>query len=76
MGNFSTLPVFLKLTNTDPFAAWFVVTGDVTPGGIRVVRSVLGAITGRGRYRVTSLIRKCTLLGPYRRLMPRVKVES
>ena len=34
------LPAFLKLTNTDPFAAWFVVTGDMTP----VVRSVLGAI--------------------------------
>ena len=32
------------LTNTDPFAAWFVVTGDATPDGIRVVRSVLGAI--------------------------------
>ena len=31
---------FFKLTNTDPLAAWFVVTGD----GIRVVRSVLGAI--------------------------------
>jgi len=38
------LPVFLKLTNADPFAAWFVVTGDATPDGIRVVRSVLGAI--------------------------------
>ena len=39
------LPSFLKLTNTDPFAAWFVVTGDATPDGIRVVRSVLGAIS-------------------------------
>ena len=39
------LPVFLKLTNTDPFAAWYVVTGDVTPDGIRVVRSVLGALS-------------------------------
>jgi hypothetical protein len=39
------LPVFLKLTDTDPFAAWFVVTGDVTPDGIRVVRSVVGAIS-------------------------------
>ena len=35
----------LKLTNTDPFAAWFVVTGDATPDGIRVVWSVLGAIS-------------------------------
>ena len=32
---------FLKLTNTDPF----IVTGDATPDGIRVVRSVLGAIS-------------------------------
>ena len=38
------LPVFLNLTNTDPFAAWFVVTGDATLDGIRVVRSLLGAI--------------------------------
>ena len=29
------LPVFLKLTNTEPFAAWFVETGDATPDGIR-----------------------------------------
>ena len=28
---FKKLPAFLKLTNTDPFAAWFVVTGDATP---------------------------------------------
>ena len=43
---------FLKLTNTDPFAAYFVVTGDATPDGMRVLRSVLGAISslpiGRG----------------------------
>ena len=32
-----TLTPFLRLTNTDPFAAWFVVTGDATPDGIRVV---------------------------------------
>jgi len=38
------LPPFLKLTSMEPFAAWFVVTGDATPDGIRVVRSVLGAI--------------------------------
>ena len=37
----SQLPPFRKLTNT--FAAWFVVTGDVTPDGVCVVRSVLGA---------------------------------
>ena len=42
---FSKLPVFLMLTNTDPFAAWFVVTEDATPDGIRVVRSFLGAIS-------------------------------
>ena len=42
---FFKLPAFLKLTNTDPFAAWFVVTGDATPDGILVVRSVLGAIS-------------------------------
>ena len=41
---YSKLPELLKLPNTDPFAAWFVVTGDATPDGIRVVRSVLGAI--------------------------------
>ena len=33
------MPPFLKLTNTDPFAAWFVVTGDATPDGIRVAFS-------------------------------------
>ena len=38
-------PVVLKLTNTDPFAAWFEVTGDATPDGIRVAWSVLGAIS-------------------------------
>ena len=43
--SFLKLPPFLKLTNTDPFAAWFVVTGDATPDGIRVVRSVIGAIS-------------------------------
>jgi len=37
--------VFLKLTNTDRFAAWFEVTGDATPGGIRVVQSVFGVIS-------------------------------
>ena len=25
------LPGFVKLTNTEPFAAWFVVNGDATP---------------------------------------------
>ena len=39
------LPPFLKLTNTHPFAAWFEVTGDASPDGTRVVRSVLGAIS-------------------------------
>jgi len=42
---FLKVPAVLELTNTDPFAAWSVVTGDVTPGGTRVVRSVLGAIS-------------------------------
>ena len=41
-GNRSTT---VKLTNTEPFAAWFVVSGDATADGIRVVRSVLGAIS-------------------------------
>ena len=36
---------FLELTNTDPFAERFVVTGDASPDGIRVVQSVLGAIS-------------------------------
>ena len=40
---FDKLPAFPKLTNTGPFAAWFVVTGDVTPDGVRVERSVLAA---------------------------------
>ena len=44
MDQFFKLPVFIKLTNTDTFAAWFVVTGDATLDGIRVVRSVLEAI--------------------------------
>jgi hypothetical protein len=39
------LPVLVELTNTDPFAAWFVVIGDATADEIRVVRSVLGAIS-------------------------------
>ena len=39
------LPVLLKLTNMDPFAAWFVVIEDATADEIRVVRSVLGAIS-------------------------------
>ena len=34
-GQFFKLPTFLKLTSTDPFAAWFVVTGDATLDGIR-----------------------------------------
>ena len=38
-------PAFLKLTNTDPFAAWFILSWDATPDGKRVVRSVLGAIS-------------------------------
>ena len=41
VGQWFKLPVLFKLTNTGPFAAWLVVTGD----GIRVVRSVLGAIS-------------------------------
>ena len=31
------------MTSTDPFAAWFVLTGDATPNGIRVARSILEA---------------------------------
>ena len=32
--HFFKLPAFLHLTDTVPFAAWFVVTGDATPDGI------------------------------------------
>ena len=39
------MPAFLKSTKTDPSAACFVVTGDATPDGVRVVRSVIGAIS-------------------------------
>ena len=45
MEQFFKLPGLVKLTNTEPFAGWFVVTGDATADGIRVVRSVLGAIS-------------------------------
>ena len=41
---FFNLLNFLYLTNTEPFAAWFVVTGDATPDGIRVVQSIFKAI--------------------------------
>ena len=51
MATFFKLQPFLKLTKTDPFAAWFGVTGDATPDGIRVVRSVLGAIVSASRER-------------------------
>ena len=44
-GPFLGLLAFLELTSTDPFAARFLLTGDATPDGIRVVRSVLGAIS-------------------------------
>jgi len=44
-GPFFKLPASLKSTNTDPSAASFEVTGDATPDRIRVVRSVLGAIS-------------------------------
>ena len=46
------MPVFLNLTNTDPFAAWFLVTRDATGDGIRVVRSVLGAMSSSSEERV------------------------
>ena len=36
-GYFSKLLAFLKFTNTDPFAAWFVLTEDAIPDGKRVV---------------------------------------
>ena len=38
VGQFSKLPAFLEFTNTDPFAAWFVVIGDATSDRIRDVR--------------------------------------
>ena len=45
MEQFLKLPALVKLTNAEPFTAWFVVTGDATADEIRVVRSVLGAIS-------------------------------
>ena len=39
------LPALVELTNTKSFAAWFIVTGDATADEIRVVRSVLGAMS-------------------------------
>ena len=33
-GPFFKLPPFPKLTNSEPFAAWFVVTGDAIPDGM------------------------------------------
>ena len=42
---FFKLLVFLRLTNTDPFATRLVVTWDATPDGTPAVRSVLGAIS-------------------------------
>ena len=45
LGPIVKLLVFLKLTTTDPFAAWRVMTGDATPDGIRIVRSILGAFS-------------------------------
>ena len=56
VGLFWKLPAFLKLTNTYPFAVCFVVTGDATPGGICVVRSVLGAISPLAIVRVYSFV--------------------
>jgi hypothetical protein len=38
------LPAFLKLTNTDPIAAWLVVTEDATPDGIRSVVGAIGSL--------------------------------
>ena len=35
----SKLPTSLKLTDTDPFAAWFVETGGATRDGIRALMS-------------------------------------
>ena len=39
------MPFVFKLVETERFAAWFVVSGDATADEIRVVRSVLGAIS-------------------------------
>ena len=72
--------------SVDKCGAWFVVSGDALADEIRVVRSVLGAISchqlpsqrelGRNGgfkqpYRGTSLIRSSAPLGPYSRTMPR-----
>ena len=38
------LPALVKMTNTEPFAAWSIVTGDATADETGVVRSFLEAI--------------------------------
>ena len=45
MEQFFKLPVVFKLTKTERLAACFVVSGDATADAIRVVRSVLVAIS-------------------------------
>ena len=42
---FLKLPLVFKLTKTEGFAGWFVVSGDATADEIGVVWSVLGAVS-------------------------------
>ena len=46
LGQCFKLLALLRLKTADPFAAWFVVTGDATPNGIRVVRPGLEILRG------------------------------
>jgi len=71
----SKSPTFLALTNTEPFAAWIVVTGDATPGGIRVVRSFLGAISSLPIKR-GGPSKQSTLQPPIPKLLPSGEVTS
>ena len=64
----SALP---KLTNTEPFAAWFVVTGDATPNGIFEtawyirVETFVGVGTFLPEYRAVTSVLVQTLITPH-----------
>ena len=50
------LPTFVKMTNTDPFAAWFVVAGNATLNGIRVVFRVFCGVLDKSNVSACFLI--------------------
>jgi len=50
---------FLSCGYVDLFVAWFVVTGDATPDGIRIVRSVLGAMSSLAVERGSRVAGRC-----------------